>query len=68
MRVDKLKEALNRPTAEDDGDTSSSQSNQSLPNINPSVPMKSKDVTALLDELNLTQHATSTVSLVNPPY
>lgn len=70
VRVDKLKEALIAPTitVDDDEDTSSSQSNTSLPILHPTPIKKLNEINAFLKELNMPEHNTSTVSLVNPPY
>lgn len=72
IRVAHLKEALAgqlSTTDEDDAETtnSSSQSNHYLSIMKP-LPIKPNDMNALFNELNLSQHAPSTVSLVNPPY
>lgn len=54
--------------ADDDIDTDSTQSNSVSAHSKP-PPMRSNEMNALLTELNLPQQiATSTVSLVNPPY
>ena len=53
---------------DDDIDTDSTQSNSVSAHSKP-PPMRSNEMNALLTELNLPQQiATSTVSLVNPPY